>query len=70
MDESAITIALRAMETDETLVTKAGYRANAELWPGNTISFVDTHLVYLKGHPTVNPRYYLSNLRLMIRKKP
>lgn len=70
MEEVDITTKLQEMETDKSLVTKSAYRANGELWPGNRISFVQTHLVYLKGHPSVNPRHYLSNLRLMLRKKP
>ncbi len=70
MEESNIVEALKAMESDKNLVTKSAYRANAEMWPGNRISFVDTHLVYLKAHPATNPRHYLSNLRLMLRKTP
>ena len=70
MEETDITTALQAMETDKSLVTKSAYRANGDLWPGNRISFVQTHLVYLKGHPAVNPNHYLSNLKLMLRKKP
>lgn len=70
MEETDITVALKAMQTDRSLVTKSAYRANAELWPGNRISFVDSHLVYLKSHPAVNPSHYLSNLKLMLRKKP
>ena len=70
MEESDILTALRAMQADKNLVTKSAYRANAELWPGNRISFVDTHLVYLKSHPAVNPSHYLSNLKLMLRKTP
>lgn len=70
MEESDITIKLKEMEIDRSLVTNSAYRANGELWPGNRISFVQTHLVYLKGHPAVNPNHYLSNLRLMLRKKP
>ena len=70
MEETDITTALQAMETDKSLVTKSAYRANADLWPGNRISFVQSHLVYLKSHPAVNPSHYLSNLKLMLRKKP
>ncbi len=70
MEETDITTALQAMETDKSLVTKSAYRANGEQWPGNRISFVQSHLVYLKSHPAVNPQHYLSNLKLMLRKKP
>ena len=70
MEETDILTALQAMETDKSLVTKSAYRANSDLWPGNRISFVDSHLAYLKSHPAVNPAHYLSNLRLMLRLKP
>ena len=70
MEEDDVTEALRAMKADPNLVTKSAYRANVELWPNHRISFVDSHLVYLKAHPLVDPRHYLSNLKLMIRKRP
>lgn len=70
MDEADIVAALRIMETDPALVTESAYRANSELWPTNRISFVDSHLAYLKNHPSVEPRHYLANLRLMLKKRP
>lgn len=57
------------MEADSNLITMPAYRANAEVWPNNSIPFVDNHLEYLKQHPAVNPRHYLSNLKLMIRRR-
>jgi hypothetical protein len=68
-DEEIVEI-LEAMEANPNLITRPAYRANAELWPGNTIPFVDSHLHYIKTHPALNPEHYLSNLRLMIRRKP
>ncbi len=70
MDESELVDALEIMEADPRLVTESAYRANTAIWPKNRISFVDSHIAYLKAHPTTNPRHYLSNLRLMLRKKP
>lgn len=69
MEETEILDALRSLEKDPAFVTKSAYRANAELWPNNRISFVDCHLIYLKAHPMLDPRHYLSNLKLMLRKK-
>lgn len=69
MEEEEIKTALLAMESDNNLLTKSAYKANGEQWPGNTISFMDTHLLYIKTHPTLDPSHYLSNLRLMLRKK-
>lgn len=68
MDELEITDALKQMEDDPGLITLSAYRANAEMWPGNRISFVDSHLAYMKANPGVEPRHYLSNLRLRIKK--
>lgn len=70
MEDTDILTALQAMETDTNLVTNSAYRANSDQWPGNRISFVDSHLAYLKSHPSLNPSHYLSNLKLMLRKKP
>lgn len=70
MDEIEILTALQSMEADPNLITKSAYRANIDVWPDNRISFVDSHLAYLKAHPAVDPRHYLSNLRLMIKRTP
>lgn len=70
MSEEEIIIALEAMETNPDLLTSASFRANTEIWPDNSISFKDNHLAYLKSHPAVAPRHYLSNLRLRLRKRP
>ena len=70
MTEDEIREVLEEMSTDPQMITVSAYRANAELWPGNRISFIDTHLAYIKSHPNLNPQHYLSNLRLSIRKTP
>ncbi len=70
MAEDEILTALKAMEADPTLTTESAFRANKELWPDNRIPFIESHLAYLKVHPAVNPRHYLSNLRLILRKLP
>ncbi|HSX27755.1 MAG TPA: hypothetical protein VLG25_03150, partial [Patescibacteria group bacterium] len=61
---------LKKMETDPSLVTISAYRANADLWPDHQITFIDTHLTYLRANPQVNALHYLSNLRLKLRKTP
>jgi hypothetical protein len=67
MEESEIVEALRVLEANPAMVTNSAYRANTEKWPTNRASFVEVHTAYLKLHPTVNPQYYLANLRLMLR---
>ena len=69
MDEVQIRKVLESMETDPTLATESAYRANALLWPNNRISFSDIHLTYLKLHPMLSPKDYLSNLRLRSKKR-
>ncbi len=70
MSDEEIMSALRGMEHDPALITESAYRANTQKWPGNRISFVDCHMMYLKTHPGINPKHYLANLRLQLRKKP
>ncbi len=67
MEELEIRQALHVMELDETLSTESSYSANTTLWPDNRISFTEKHIAYLKARPALNPRHYLSNLRLMIK---
>lgn len=70
MSEEEIIIALEEMETNPDLLTVSSFRANTEIWPDNSITFIDNHLAYIKAHPSVAPRHYLSNLRLRLRKRP
>lgn len=70
MLEEDIRSALKVMEANPTLVTRPAFRANTEKWPDNEISFVESHVAYLKLHPKTDPQHYLSNLRLMLRKNP
>ena len=70
MTQDEILAELRAMVDDPALITESSYRSNSELWPKNRIQFTDCHMLYLQTHPKVNPRHYLSNLKLMIRNRP
>lgn len=58
------------MEQSSEYITVSAYRANADLWPDHRISFIDNHLNYLKSHPDVSVKLYISNLRLKLRKSP
>lgn len=66
MDEEQIKVALLAMEQDSGLDTKPVYVKDS---PSDIrlVTFREKHLAYLKGHPKVNPEFYLSNLRTMIK---
>lgn len=59
--------ALKRMALDSAYMTESSYSANSTLYPDNLISFVDKHLNYLRTHPAIDPRHYVSNLRLMTR---
>lgn len=69
MDEEEMRNILSNMEKNRDMITKSAFRANKELWPDNRISFTDAHLVYIKAHPDLNPKHYLSNLRLRLTKR-
>ncbi|HSX52957.1 MAG TPA: hypothetical protein VLF90_01135 [Patescibacteria group bacterium] len=68
MTEDEVITALEAMIADRRLVTVSAYRANVDVWPDNRISFIDSHVSYLRAHPAVNPSHYISNLKLRLRK--
>ncbi len=58
---------LSQMEKDPTFSTVSAYRADAIRWPDHRISFIETHLNYLRTHPQVSTNDYLANLRLQLR---
>jgi hypothetical protein len=69
IDEDELREALGHMVADETMNTTSSYSANTLLHPDNRISFIETHIAYIKAHPAINPRDYLANLRLKIRQR-
>ena len=60
---------LTAMAVSDNYTTKSSYAANTLLYPNNVMSFVDKHMSYLRDHSTVDPRQYVSNLKLMTKIK-
>ncbi len=69
MPEEEMREILSAMEKNKAMVTNSAFRANTELWPDNRISFTDAHLAYIKSHPDLDPKHYLSNLRLRLTRR-
>ena len=61
--------ALKKMALDTTYTTADSYSSDSVLHPDNLISFVDKHVEYVLSHPGTNPEHYVSNLRLMTRKR-
>lgn len=63
----AAQLLLEAMAADIGYNTPASYSANLERYPDKLMPFVEKHMTYLNQHPSVEPRHYLANLRLMSR---
>lgn len=69
VSEDEILSGLYSLESNPLYLTKSVHRYNSDKWPNNEMPFVDFHINYLKIHPTLNPRQYLANLRLVLRKQ-
>ncbi len=69
MPEDEIVSALNLLVANSIYVTKPAYKGNIEKWPTHQMSFIEFHLTYLKSHPTLNPNHYISNLKLMLKKR-
>lgn len=60
---------LEQMVSDSSYNTASTYSSNAVLYPDNLMPFIDKHMDYMCAHAELNPRLYLSNLRLMSRSR-
>ncbi len=60
---------LEQMVSDSSYNTASTYSSNADLYPDNLMPFIDKHMDYMCTHTELNPRLYLSNLRLMSRSR-
>ncbi len=49
--------------------TVASYSSDGATYPDNLMPFVDKHIKYLSEHQNISPEHYLSNLRLITRRK-
>jgi hypothetical protein len=67
MQESEITKELQAMVEDDSYHTEPGYSIDTVAYPDSTVPFIESHVSYLHKHPQVDPKHYLSNLRLMLK---
>ena len=70
MTQDEIKAKLQSFEDDPTMNTAGRYSPTAHEWPGNILPFSEIHLAYLRKNKSVNPAHYLSNLKLMIKKRP
>lgn len=62
-EAKAIRVTLEEMATDPSFNTKSMYAA----YSSTDVTFVERHMKYLGDHQKVNPKQYVSNLRLMTR---
>lgn len=67
MQESEITQELKALAEDDSYHTIPGYSIDTETYPDSSVPFIESHLRYLHKHPQVDPKHYLSNLKLMLK---
>lgn len=68
--DSEIRGKLIAMEGNPLLNTQStSYTTNSTFYPDGQIPFVEKHLAYLVGHPQLDADQYLSNLRLMLKRR-
>ena len=67
--QEEITETLKAFVDDPTMHTNDTYSPTASEYPDNRVPFVEYHLAYIRTHKNINPEHYLSNLRLMIKKR-
>jgi hypothetical protein len=65
----SIRLQLIAMASDDAFLTGPSYSADAVAYPDSQIPFVDKHMAYLNSHPQLDPDHYLSNLKLMMRRR-
>lgn len=63
--EAEVLESLLLMESDTQYNTQSRYHSNTEKYPGNRISFAQTHLAYLKKFPTIDAHSYVQNLKLI-----
>ena len=63
-----IIAALKLLESSSAYQTEPAYRGASPRWTNNYVSFVEYHINYLKMYPSLDPKKYISNLRLILRK--
>jgi hypothetical protein len=70
VSEDEIVCDLNALESSPLYLTRSVHRYNSDKWPNNEMPFVDFHLGYLRSHPSLDPKQYIANLRLVLRSAP
>jgi hypothetical protein len=75
MDEPVEKTLINDVSRDEiidalnSLVKDPAYQTRTPFHVHSNITFIEHHLTYLKGHPSLNPYHYMANLKLMLKKR-
>jgi hypothetical protein len=69
MTPEEITAALEQLQADPSMTTNSMYSPSAIEYPGSKLPFVVSHLNYLRKNKHVNASRYISNLKIMIKKR-
>lgn len=56
---------LEAMSTSEDYITDYSYSPHSE----DLITFIEKHTQFLRKHPNTNALHYVSNLKIMCRRR-
>lgn len=70
VSQEEIISSLGSLQASALYLTQSVRRYNTDKWPNNQMSFVEFHMSYLKAHPLLDPRQYVSNLKLILKKSP
>lgn len=62
-------IKLKQLENDPTMQTTGAYSPTAVDYPDQIRPFSEVHLEYLRKNKHVNPEHYISNLKIMLKKR-
>lgn len=60
---------LLAMNSSDEYVTVDSYNPNSQMYALNAISFVEKHMEYIRKHPNLSATQYVSNLKIISRKR-
>ena len=69
MPEQEIIKELQSMVENGSYHIEPGHSIDTETYPDSSIPFIESHVLYLSKHPQVDPKHYLSNLRLMLKMR-
>jgi hypothetical protein len=67
LEEAALQ--LEEMQNDPNFITHSAYSPTAVDYADHMLPFVQVHLAYLRKHHQVDPAGYLSNMKIMMKRR-